>query len=51
MGHISNIPSPILVAICMGCGYVFAKGLLCCVYDVSAWALKILGEPEEPRDE
>jgi hypothetical protein len=36
----SHIPSPILLALSISCGYVFVKGLLCCAYDVCAWVLK-----------
>jgi len=46
MGHLSHISSFAVLAACIGCGYVFIKGLLCCIFDVCAWALKILGAEE-----
>jgi hypothetical protein len=45
-----QLPSPGLTALDLCAGYVMAKGCLCVLYDISAWAAKKLnGDPPNSR--
>jgi hypothetical protein len=39
MGH---VPGFVVFGVCIGCSFIFVKGLLCCAYDGCAWILKVL---------
>jgi len=40
LNYVSRIPTPTLVLLCIAFVYVWAKGLLCCLYDISVFMVR-----------
>jgi hypothetical protein len=42
-----QLPSPQLIVLDLCAAYVWAKGFLCVIYDISAWGVKRLEKSDE----